>query len=228
MNKVLVIAPHADDEVIGVGGTLARLAGEGADISICIVTNGRPPLFDNRKAIENGWPHNNYLETINSNRILGINEVFYLDYPAAMLETVKRYELNGKILDVIKKKQPDILFIPHAGDMQKDHQIVAEASMVGIRPKYSYVPRKVFAYETLSETGWNTPSIQNEFIPNVFFDITYFLDKKLSAMKCYYSQISEYPDARSLQAITALAQYRGATMNMNAAEAFMLIRETIR
>lgn len=226
--RVLVIAPHADDEVIGVGGTLSRLHKEGHEITLCIVSNGYPPIFDNSTAKQNNWPHNNYLETKASNSIIGIDETVYLDFPAAMLETVKRYELNGKIIDLIKDKKPDYLFIPHFGDMQKDHQIVAEAAMVGIRPKYSFAPRKVFAYETLSETGWNIPTVQNEFIPNVFVDISDYLENKILAMKCYQSQLSEFPDARSIKAIESLAQYRGATMNMQAAEAFMLIRETIR
>ena len=226
-NKVLVIATHADDEVIGVGGTLARLADEGAEITLCIVTNGFPPIFDNSKAKENNWPHNNYLETQKSNKLLGVKEVKYFNFPAAMLESVKRYELNGKITELIKNVRPSLLFMPHVGDMQKDHQIVAEATMVGIRPKYEFAPKKVLAYETLSETGWNIPNVQNEFIPNVFVDISESIDIKLKAMRCYQSQISDFPNARSWRAIEALARYRGATMNVNAAEAFMLVREVI-
>lgn len=223
--NVLIIAPHADDEVIGCGGTISKLSDEGNDVYLCIVTNGCPPIFDNTEAKKNNWPHNNYIETTNSNRILGIKETFYLDYPAAMLETVPRYELNGRLIEIIKKIRPLEIYIPHFGDMQKDHQIVAEACMVAVRPKYSFAPKRVYAYETLSETGWNTPSISNEFIPNCFVDISRYLQNKKDAMQCYSSQLGDFPDARSLQAIDSLAKYRGASMNMDAAEAFMVISD---
>ena len=223
--NVLVLAPHADDEIIGCGGTIAKLAAGGNQVYLCIVTNGRPPLFDNSEAQKNHWPHNNYLETQRSNSIVGIKKTIYLDYPAAMLETVPRYELNGRLIDLVKDIQPEELYIPHFGDMQKDHQIVAEASMVAIRPKYAFSPKRVYGYETLSETGWNMPSIANEFIPNAYVDISDFLELKLNAMNCYSSQLGEFPNARSIAAIDALAKFRGASMNVMAAEAFMVIRE---
>lgn len=222
---ILIIAPHADDEIIGCGGTIAKWAAAGDDVFLCIVTNGKPPLYDNSKAIKKNWPHNYYPETQKSNSIVGIKETFYFDYPAAMLEDIKRYELNGKLVDLIEKLKPDEVYIPHAGDMQKDHQLVAEAAMVAVRPKYSFAPKKVYAYETLSETGWNSPTVKNEFIPNAYVDITGHLETKLDAMRCYEAELGEFPNARSLKAIEALARYRGAIMNVGAAEAFMLLRE---
>lgn len=223
--KVLVIAPHADDEVIGCGGTIARLSNEGHDVYLCIATNGCPPLFDNTEAKKEGWPHNNYLEIKKSNYIIGIKETIYLNHPAAMLETVERYKLNESIISLMKTIKPNEVYIPHFGDMQKDHQIIAEAVMVAARPKYTFAPNKIYAYETLSETGWNIPSISNEFIPNSYIDISRYLEKKLQAMSCYRSQLDSFPGARSLDAIEALARYRGATMNIEAAEAFMILRE---
>lgn len=221
---ILIIAPHADDEVIGCGGTIAKLTEQGHKVVLCIATNGKPPIFDNSKALANHWPHNNYLETQTSNSILGIEETVYLDYPAAMLENVERYKLNGKLVDLFRDTKPEIVFIPHYGDMQKDHQIVAEAVMVAARPKYEFAPRKIYSYETLSETAWNAPTVQNEFMPNVFIDISDYLNKKIDAMQCYQSEISPFPNARSIGAIEALARYRGALINKEAAEAFMLIR----
>ena len=97
--------------------------------------------------------------------------------------------------------------------------------MVALRPKYSFAPSRIYAYETLSETGWNIPNVQNEFIPNAYVDISEQLDGKLRAMKYYASQMEEFPAARSLEAIEALARFRGAVMNRRAAEAFMLVRE---
>ena len=217
--RVLVIAPHADDEIIGAGGTIVKHVSNGEEVYVCIVTRGVKPLFSDEymKRVRN--------ESLVCHKHIGIKKTFFLEFPSVMLEEQHRYEINGKLLDVVKEVEPDEVYIPHVGDMQKDHQIVAEAAMVALRPKYPFAPKRIYAYETLSETGWNIPNIQNEFIPNVFSDVSLYLDAKLEAMKMYVSQLSDFPDARSLEAIKALAQFRGAVMNVKAAEAFMLIRE---
>jgi LmbE family N-acetylglucosaminyl deacetylase len=142
-----------------------------------------------------------------------------------MLETVPRYELNGKISEVIQKVKPDEVYIPHRGDMQLDHQMVVDAAMVGLRPKYDHTVKRIYAYETLSETGWNIPNTINEFIPAVYEDISDTMERKLEAMNIFQSQLSDFPNARSIAAIEALAKFRGATVNVMAAEAFTLIRE---
>lgn len=216
--KILIIAPHADDEIIGTGGLIAKNVAGGNEVYVCIVTRGVQPLFSDEsvKQVRS--------ETIECHKKIGVTKTYFLEFPAVMLEKENRYEINGKISEVIGAVCPDEVYIPHIGDMQKDHQIVAEAAMVGLRPKYKHIVKKIYAYETLSETGWNIPNIQNEFIPNVYVDISEYLPKKLQAMECYGSQLGDFPDARSLGAIEALAKYRGAVMNMEAAEAFMLIR----
>ena len=217
--KVLVIAPHPDDEILGVGGTIAKRTAAGDEVYVCIVTKGCQPLFS-EEFIEQGRS-----EARKSHAFLGVGETFFLDFPAVMLETVARYELNDKISQVIQKVQPDEVYIPHRGDMQLDHQMVVDAAMVALRPKYEHVVSRVYAYETLSETGWNIPNVENEFIPTVYEDITDTLEKKLEAMKIFESQLAEFPNARSIGALEALAKYRGATVNVRAAEAFQLIRE---
>jgi LmbE family N-acetylglucosaminyl deacetylase len=142
-----------------------------------------------------------------------------------MLETVPRYEFNAKISDVIQRIKPDEVYIPHRGDMQIDHQMVVDAAMVGLRPKYEHIISRIYAYETLSETGWNIPNTMNEFIPTVYEDISDTMERKLDAMNIFQSQLSEFPNARSIGAIEALAKFRGATVNVRVAEAFSLIRE---
>ena len=142
-----------------------------------------------------------------------------------MLETVPRYEFNGKISEVVNSIKPDEVYIPHRGDMQIDHQMVVDAAMVAVRPRGNNYPKRVYAYETLSETGWNIPNIVNEFIPTVYEDITDTYEVKLEAMAIFESQLSVFPEARSIGAIEALAKYRGATVSVKAAEAFSLVRE---
>lgn len=217
--KVLVIAPHPDDEIIGVGGTIAKRVKAGDEVYVCVVTKGQEPLFKNG-VIEKGRR-----ECREADAKLGVKETIFLDFPAVMLETVPRYEFNGKIAEVVQKIKPDEVYIPHRGDMQIDHQMVVDATMVAVRPRGKNYPKRVYAYETLSETGWNIPNTVNEFIPTVYEDISQYIDIKLKAMKVFQSQLAPFPAARSVEAIEALSKYRGATVSVEAAEAFSLIRE---
>lgn len=217
--KVLVIAPHADDEIIGVGGTIIKHIKNGDRVYVCIVTKGAKPLFSEETV------NTIRRETIECHTKIGIEKTYFLEFPSVMLESVNRYELNNRISDVIQEVCPNEVYIPHIGDMQKDHQMVTEAAMVGLRPKYKHRIERIYAYETLSETGWNIPNVQNEFIPNVYVDISNEMQEKLKAMECYASQLGTFPEARSLEAIEALAKFRGTTANISRAEAFSLIRE---
>ncbi len=223
--KILIFAPHADDEILGCGGVIAKYTEMGDEVHVCIVTNAYPPVGDNSKALKNGWPINLYPEVMDAKDVLGIKEYHFLLFPAVLLETVPRNEVNGKIQKLINDIKPEIVYIPHFGDMQKDHTLTAEAVMVAVRPKGEHIVRKVYAYETLSETEWNIPHAKNAFIPNMFVDISAQLKKKLDAMACYKSQLGEFPNPRSLEAVSSLAKYRGSTCGVKAAEAFMLIRE---
>ncbi|MBR6727557.1 MAG: PIG-L family deacetylase [Clostridia bacterium] len=217
--KILIIAPHPDDEVLGVGGTALKRAQCGDEVTVCVVTRGVEPLFP-AEAVEK-----TRAEAVEAHRLLGIGKTLYLDFPSVMLESVPRYELNAAIARVVAELEPDEVYIPHSGDMQLDHRLVADAAMVALRPKYKHKVARVYAYETVSETGWNTPSVQNAFLPTVYEDISDTLEAKLEAMACYRSQLDDFPGARSLEALRALAVFRGTTVGVAAAEAFALIRE---
>ena len=216
---VLVLAPHPDDEVLGCGGTIAKYTENGDDVYVAIVTKGREPLFS-AEQVENVRN-----ECLKADRFLGVKETIFMDFPAAMIENVLRYKFNEAFIQLVQKIKPDVVYIPHRGDMQLDHKMVVDAAMVALRPKYQHVVKKIYAYETLSETGWDIPNVTNEFIPNVYNNISKFMDKKIEAMQMFKTQLSAYPAARSLRAVEALAMYRGATVNMNAAEAFYIVRE---
>lgn len=217
--NVLVIAPHPDDEIIGCGGVIANRIDQGHNAFVCVVTKGCEPLF-HEDYVENGRA-----ECRKADSFLGVKETIFLDFPAAMLEEVPRYKLNDAILGVVKRIKPEEVYIPHRGDMQLDHKMVVDAAMVALRPKYEHIVKRIYAYETLSETGWDIPNTVNEFVPTVYEEITGSLDRKLKAMEMFQSQIDEFPNARSIGAIKALAEFRGATVNKKAAEAFSLIRE---
>ena len=217
--KVLVFAPHPDDEILGVGGTIAKRTQNKDEVYVCVVTRGVMPLYDDAgiQIIQ--------AQCREADRKLGVSKTIFLDFPAVMLETVPRYEFNGRISEVVQQIKPDEVYIPHRGDMQLDHKMVVDATMVALRPKYAHAIKRIYAYETLSETGWDIPNTVNEFIPNVYENISGTLQVKLDAMAVIQSQLAPFPAARSLEAIEYLAKYRGSTINCFAAEAFALIRE---
>ena len=217
--NVLVIAPHPDDEVLGCGGTIARHVSEGDNVYVAVVTKGTSPMFA-PELIEQGRE-----ECKKANSYLGVKEVLFMDFPAARLEEVPRHEFNDAFIKLIQRIKPNVVYIPHRGDMQIDHKMTVDAAMVALRPRYDHIVSKIYAYETVSETGWDVPNTVNEFIPNMYNDITSFLEKKTEAMQFYQSQLAEFPNARSLKALQALATYRGTTIGVHAAEAFSLIRE---
>ncbi len=217
--KVLVFAPHNDDEVLGVGGTIARLASEGNDVYVCEVTS----LPDNPELVQTIKN-----EAIKAHDLLGVKDTFFLELPTVGLKDTDTVTVNGRFEEIVQKIKPEIAFIPHKGDMHIDHLETAKAAMVALRPISNPQLQEIYAYETLSETEWNLPTVENAFIPNTYIDITKTIEKKKQAMACFETQIKEFPHPRSLEAIEALSKLRGSTIGVSNAESFMLIRKCVR
>lgn len=213
MKNVLVIAPHNDDEVLGCGGVMAKYANNGHQVYVCEITKGNN--FDLLKQ-----------EAKKAHKVLGVKKSYFLEFPVNELRNIKQSLLNDKIKKIIDEVDPQVVFIPHIGDMHSDHDEVAKAAMVALRPISSRV-KKIYAYETLSETGWSRQTSENVFSPNVFVDITNYIHLKLKAMESFQSQLQNYPNPRSLEAIEALSKYRGSLVCKKNVESFMLIREII-
>lgn len=217
--RILVVAPHPDDEVLGVGGTIAKSVAAGDEVHVVIVTKGFPPAFD-EEFIATGRR-----EAKDAHAKLGVTDTIFLDLPAAALDSVGHRELNARLTEVIHHLRPGVLYIPFNGDIHADHQLIFQSCLVAARPNGGYTPRAIYAYEALSETNWNAPYLTPNFVPNVFVDISDHLDAKIEAMRTFASQIKPSPHERSAEAIVALATLRGATISRRAAEAFVLIRE---
>ena len=216
--NILIIAPHRDDEIIGVGGTLLKRKAAGDRIAVCIVTAAE------------GSEYSPFVKTVHSemkaaHEFCGVDQYYGLTFRPNVLENYPRKDMNRELQDVIQKEKPDEVYIPFWGDMQKDHRVVADSAMVVMRAKYAHRPQRIYAYETLSETGINIPTEATTFIPNVFEDITDYLEAKKKAIGYFKSQIGDFPDLRSIESVEVLAKYRGSTVNTMAAEAFMLVRE---
>ena len=222
VRRAAIIAPHPDDEVLGCGGTIARLADAGAEVHVVIVTRGCPPHFSD------AYMDRVMAEADAAHAILGVRRTHRLDLPAAALDSLPVAELNARIGDQLARIAPDTLFVPFIGDIHLDHQAAFTAALVWARPRHRDTPARIFAYETLSETNWHAPGITPAFVPNCFVDISRQIDRKLSAFGAFETQLKVFPDERSIEAIRALAVSRGASVFCEAAEAFMAVRQIWR
>lgn len=214
--KILVIAPHPDDEVLGCGGTIAKHVRKGDELHLCIVTKAYTPDWSEE------FLKNRPKEIAKSNKILGIQKTYFLDYPTVKLDTIPQNKLNKSISAVVNEVKPDIVYIPHKGDINKDHRLIFEASLVALRP-VNHIVKKIVSYEVISETAWGQEL--GLFAPTIYENISKTFEIKIKAMESYKSELRQYPHPRSLMAIEALARKRGSEISVEFAEAFMLIRE---
>ncbi|MDR1459636.1 MAG: PIG-L family deacetylase [Bacteroidales bacterium] len=167
-------------------------------------------------------------EALNAHSLLGVKETFFLDFPAPALDQYPGYKISMVVSKYLRDYQIDTVYIPHRGDIHKDHKMVFDALLVACRPVGDYFVKRIYAYETLSETEWAAPYSNDAFIPTVFCSYSENeFSMKMKAMQCYKSQLRAFPHSRSLETLEALAKFRGATVTRERAETFMLIREII-
>lgn len=221
--SILVIAPHADDETLGVGGTIARRVLEGREVHVAVITGPGT-------AAHPIWPAETWervrAEAREAMAVLGVAGLHFENVPAALVADQPTWQLNNTIGTVIERLRPETLYVPFAFDLHKDHREIFHAASVAWRSSSPVGRgiRQVYCYEVPSETHWNAPYLEAAFTPNTWVDITAQLDTKLRALACYESQIRPAPDARSLEAVRALGVWRGSQQAMAAAEAFVAIR----
>lgn len=217
--KTIVISPHPDDEVLGVGGTLLRRKAEGSKVAWLIMTT---------ISVESGWREDKVKQRADEIKrvaeLFCFDEVFALDFQTTLLDRVPMSDLVAEVSNVFRSFEPEEVFVPHPSDVHTDHRIVFNA--VASCTKWFRYPsvKRVLAYETLSETDFGLGTDQG-FRPNVFVDIERFIEGKLRAMDIYASELGVFPFPRSHEAIRALATLRGAASGFKTAEAFELLRE---
>lgn len=219
---VLVVAPHADDETLGCGGTLLRYAQSGAQIHWLLVTG----MLD-----DYGYNRSQILKRAEEIKLVaeqyGFTHVHQLNFKPAALDTMPKGELIGAISKIISQVKPEDVFTVYRNDAHSDHEIVYDAVMSATKSfRYPFVKR-VLAYETISETDFGMKPEDGGFRPNVFVNISDFLEQKLTILELFESEVGEFPFPRSRIALEALARLRGAQSNHLAAEAFMLLKEII-
>jgi len=220
MNNIIVIAPHPDDETLGCGGTLLRERKFGSRIHWINITC-ISEIY--------GWKKNKIItrkkEIEAVSKKYKFNSNYNLDFPTTKLDIIPLIEIIEKISNLFNRIKPNIVYIPHPFDIHTDHQIAAKASIACTKWfRFPFIKR-CLAYETLSETHWSQS--QNIFKPNVYVDISKFLEKKIEIMNIYKSEIKKYPFPRSEKTIRSLASFRGSMSGFKAAESFELIFERL-
>lgn len=221
--KTLVIAPHADDELLGCGGTLLRRRAEGATVGWVLVGAASEHLGWSRPDIEE-----RARQIVRIRQGLGIapQDLQEFGFPAAQLGQVPMDILVGRLAEVFKKFQPREVLVPHPGDAHGDHRIVFEAASACAKWFRCPSVQRVLAYETLSETDAGLePS--RKFSPTVFVDVTPYLEQKIQLLSIYDGEVGAFPFPRSAEAVRALATLRGAGSGYHAAEAYELLRERL-
>jgi len=228
MANVLVLAPHADDETLGVGGTMAKHIDEGDDVAVAIATGAGVapdghPLFEQEEFDEVR------AEAARSLERLGVTNLTFGNLPSVAFPQKPVWEVNEEVHRLIAAHEPDILYVPFPYDLHGDHRALFHAASVAWRPttEMGRSIKRVLAYEVQSETHWNASYLEPGFTPNIWVSLSESqLQRKLEALRCYESQMYPFPHARSVQAVEHLARWRGSQQGLDAAEGFVLIKET--
>lgn len=225
-DKVLVVAAHPDDEVLGCGGTIARHVNEDYEVHVLILAEGATSRRKNRDRQKDTQAlHDLAVEAQEANKKLGVSSVTLLDFPDNRLDSVDLLDLIKTVEGYVDKYQPDIVYTHHAGDLNLDHQLVHKAVVTACRPVPGHPVKTLMFFEIPSSSEWQVPGLGLSFEPNWFSDISSTLDVKLDACRSYASEMRSAPHPRSLTAIEHLARWRGASIGVQAAEAFVLGRK---
>ena len=220
--RILAIAPHPDDETLGCGGTLLRHKDEGDQVFWLIVAGISVAAGFSAKAVAS---RDGEIDAVA--QAYGFDGVYRLKHITARLDTVPMRELIDDVGRVISEVQPNTIYMPYWGDVHSDHKLVFDA-VAPCTKSYRYTSiRRIRAYETLSETEFGLRLDHSGFLPNLWVDVSKYLDKKIEIMRLYQGEIGEFPFPRSDRNLRALATLRGATAGCEAAEAFISLREIV-
>lgn len=225
--NVLAIAAHPDDEVLGCGGTIARLASEGAHITILILAQGLTSRIDFDPKRDQSALDLHRVRARKAGSVLGAQEVILRDFPDQKMDAIPLLEIVHAIEHEIARLRPDTVFTHHGGDLNMDHAITFRATMTATRPIKGCPVRRLYGYEVPSSTEWSFQRFGPAFRPTTFFEMNDFLDRKIAAMQIYESEARDFPHPRSPEALRAIARRWGSTAGCQAAEAFELVREIL-
>lgn len=221
--RILILAAHADDEIIGCGGTMAKHIDAGDDVSVLFLTDGV-----GGRGIGNDDSQNIILRDRAAQKaasIIGFKLLQRFDFPDNAMDSLSRIEITKAVESVILKYEPNIIYTSHGGDLNVDHRRALEVVMTACRPQPKTNVNTICSFELASSTGWAGVSLTKHFTPNYYVEITpEQLDRKIQALRAYHIEMRNFPHARSIEAIEHLAKWRGSQVGVQAAEAFVLER----
>lgn len=222
--SVLVIAAHADDEVLGCGGTIAKLSDQGAKVHVAFLADG---VYSRSGASDVQFEELKvrHAAAEKACSILGVSSVSFRDYADNRMDTVALLDITKTVEELIARHCPDTILTHHMGDLNIDHRLTHQAVVTACRPQLGHPVKTILCFEVPSSTEWQLPGSALAFTPNWFVDITDTLERKLVALNAYANELRDWPHPRSKKGVEALATWRGATVGVNAAEAFMLGRQ---
>lgn len=220
--KILIVAAHPDDEVLGCGATVARLVKEGYEAYTLILGEGITSR-DNKRNVKKKKEEIKRLkkQAREANNILGVKKVFFCDFSDNRFDTVPLLDIVKTIEKIKDEIKPEVIFTHYKEDLNIDHQITYKAVLTATRPLRGETVRKIYSFEIPSSTEWNYPL---SFSPDVFFNIEDTIDVKTKALQLYGSELKKYPHPRSIKGIQTLSKYHGMNTGLKHAEAFQLVR----
>lgn len=226
--RILVVAAHPDDEVLGCGGMIAGHARAGDEIHVVIMAEGVTSRSQQRDVEANRKELGSLADVARkANALLGAASVTLHSLPDNRMDSLDRLDIIKLIEGEVARVRPEVIYTHHAGDLNIDHRIVHESVLAASRPQPGSPVKTLLFFEVPSSTEWMPGSSASFFSPNWFVDISGCLDLKLKALECYQTEMRPWPHARSINALEHLARWRGASVGMEAAEAFVLGRNTI-
>jgi LmbE family N-acetylglucosaminyl deacetylase len=219
MEKILVVSAHPDDETLGLGGTIKLHSLSGSNVCVLNFADGESARKKSMKNILKRKKQGEKAATI-----LGIKETQFLDYEDQKLDTIPILELSKHIESAIKKWNPSIIYTHFWGDVNQDHRVLFEATIIATRPTPNSKIKKIICYETPSSTEWG----YQQFNPNYFIDISKVKKVKIKAFQQYKDEIKSFPHPRSEESIMNRSNYWGSSVGIKNAEAFFILRDIIR
>lgn len=224
MKRILVIVAHPDDEVLGMGGTIAKYTSEGNQVAVLIVTDGSTAQYRDDPQLDK-IINQKKKETENAARILGVTNIYYGGLPDMKLDVVAHTDINEVIENVVDEFNPDIVYTHFEGDVNKDHQCVYESVLVACRPVPGQTVKEVYSFSVPSSTEWNVQNSKNIFTPNIYEELSNEnARKKYAAMEAYVTELREFPHPRSVETLKIIDQAVGLQVGMKKAEGFIAHR----
>lgn len=222
---VLVVAAHHDDEVLGAGGTIARLSKSGRPVTVAILGEGptsRAPEADSSAREKAQDRQARSAESASA--MLGVNELVLGGFPDNRFDTMAMLDLARWIERILERVQPALVLTHSGSDLNVDHVRTLQAVLTAARPQAGTPVKTILSFEVPSSTEWGFRALGSTFNPNCFLDIASTLEDKMKALECYENEMREDPHPRSFDGVRRLASLRGATVGLTAAEAFEVVR----